>query len=104
MIVVSSAASAIAEFAAPLAINPLTLPISLALEGVAAGLAIYGSTLPWKTLRELSSHINKGLRNTVMQTFANQSGLNDISFIYADFYEDTKDTNLVDIAIELSRR
>jgi hypothetical protein len=100
-IVASSAAAAIAWFAAPLTANPLTFPIGAALEGVAAGLAIYGMTLSWKTLKELSSQINKGLRNTVMQTFANPSGPNDISFIYTDFYEDT---DLVDIAIELNKR
>ena len=100
-IVAASAADAIAWFAAPLLIIPGASAIGVALEGVAAGLAIYGMTLSWKTLKELSSQITKGLRNTIMQTFANPSGPNDISFIYTDFYEDT---DLVEIAIELNKR
>jgi hypothetical protein len=101
MIVTYGAADAIEELAATLWFTGL---LAAALEALALSLKATESMLPYKSLEELSSHINKDLYVNVMKLFANQSGPNDISMIYADFYENVPNVSLVDLAIMLSNR
>ncbi|WP_310832170.1 phosphatidylinositol-specific phospholipase C domain-containing protein [Paenibacillus pedocola] len=99
-IIISSLASAIAKLAAGLLLNPITFSVGTALEGVAAGLAIYNATLDWKTLKKLSWKVDSDIEKLMVNHFlASFQGNNPISFIYLDYYETT---DIVHFAINLS--
>jgi len=72
-----------------------------ALEALAIGLAIYGTTFEWKTLRDLSHRVSSDLRRIVLDRIIEKNAGNPLSMISLDFYEDS---HLVDVAIELSYR
>lgn len=85
---------------AKLGINAFVLGhpvIATALESIAAGLAIYKSTLPWTSLRGLSEEVGDSLLQELSDNFQPFTCIkNQIAMIYADFYEDT---SLVEAAI-----
>jgi hypothetical protein len=99
-IVVASLASAIAKFATSLLLIPWLALLAVPLYAVATGLAIYGATLSWTTLRELSRRIGAVLQSELTSTFQPlDTTTNSVSFLYVDWYETT---NVVDIAIQYS--
>jgi phosphatidylinositol-specific phospholipase C-like protein len=107
-IYVAQLASVVAEFGALLlafAWYPPTWVMIPAFEVLAAYLALYGTSLFWTTLRELSLLINDQLQSELVSEFQSLPEIpfnpqnNQITFIYVDTYEDT---NVVDLAIQYS--
>ncbi|HEY0074043.1 MAG TPA: phosphatidylinositol-specific phospholipase C domain-containing protein [Abditibacteriaceae bacterium] len=101
-IVVSSFASTVSEFPTPSILGPVN-PMALALRAIAGLLEVYKSQLPWTqswaSLHQLSEIANKELENTLSKLQPLDTTDNRISFLYLDYYEDTR---AIDIAIQYS--
>ncbi len=104
MIVTYGAADAIEELGLVLMTTVVGLIVGGLLVALAESLKITESMLPYKSLEELSDHLNEDLYVIVKQRFVDESGPNEISMLYTDFAENTMDVSLVDLAIQLSNR
>ena len=103
MIVTYGAADAIEELGLALMLVPVVgLTVGALLLALAESLKITESMLPYKSLEELSDHLNEDLYVNVKHSFVDEYVPNEISMLYTDFAENTMDVSLVDLAIQLS--
>jgi hypothetical protein len=99
-VVVSALASTIARLAVvALAIPFIGFTLFVAIECVAAALAIGELAFSWRTLQQLCAPLDAQLTELVYKNFVKPGEPSNISFLYVDYYEST---HVVALAVGLS--